>query len=239
MTDFFCTELKELQETYNRLVTGIQSIFESHVQRHVRETPSPLPRTTSPSFFANLSTKARPKTRARSNTNPTPSQIYSSNSPSMQDVTTAQLAFKEMASAFYTINSKYRISWECAGLLIELGGGSTQLLLLPFWCPTQCLEHHTQPAKELVITCLAVHAHREFAKQSCDNEARNRPPSPNPFCPTSRGTGLAPSTTCQRNLNTSRTTSSLVSPAPTKVYPQRTAHYPFFDLLAPRIMRYP
>jgi len=28
-----------------------------------------------------------------------------------------------MASAFYTLNSKYRISWECAELLIELGGG--------------------------------------------------------------------------------------------------------------------
>lgn len=124
MTDFICTELKELQQTYNGLVVEIQSIFESHVQRHVRETPSPLPRTTSPSFFANLSTKARPKTRARSNTNPTPGQISISNSPSTQDVTTAQLTYKEMASAFYTINSKYRISWECAELLIELGGGT-------------------------------------------------------------------------------------------------------------------
>ncbi|KAF8180890.1 hypothetical protein BJ912DRAFT_619306 [Pholiota molesta] len=117
-------QLKELQETYHGLVAEIQLIFESHIQRHVRETPSPLPRTTSPSFFANLATKARPKTRARSNTNPTPGKIATSDSPSMQDVTTAQFAYKEMAAAFYTINSKYRISWECAELLIELGGGT-------------------------------------------------------------------------------------------------------------------
>ena len=37
----------------------------------------------------------------------------------------AQLSYKELATALYTINSKYRISWECAELLIELGGGST------------------------------------------------------------------------------------------------------------------
>ncbi|KAJ7453236.1 hypothetical protein FB451DRAFT_673544 [Mycena latifolia] len=40
---------------------------------------------------------------------------------------TQQAAYKQLASAFYTINSKYSISWECAELLIELGGGSDRL----------------------------------------------------------------------------------------------------------------
>lgn len=39
-------------------------------------------------------------------------------------VTPAQIAYNELASAFYVINSKYSITWECADLLIELGGGS-------------------------------------------------------------------------------------------------------------------
>ncbi|KAF8968624.1 hypothetical protein BDZ97DRAFT_1755279 [Flammula alnicola] len=113
-------QLKDLQQTYNALVSELQSILEAHVQQHTLQAPAPLPRTTSPSFFANLTTKAKPKTRARSNTNPTPEP-----SASVQDVTTPQLAYKEMASAFYSINSKYRISWECAELLIELGGGGS------------------------------------------------------------------------------------------------------------------
>ncbi|KAJ7845554.1 hypothetical protein B0H14DRAFT_3683541 [Mycena olivaceomarginata] len=37
----------------------------------------------------------------------------------------SQQAYKQLTSAFYTINSKYRISWECAELLIELGGGGS------------------------------------------------------------------------------------------------------------------
>jgi len=40
------------------------------------------------------------------------------------------LQYKKLASAFYTLNSKYRISWECAKPLIDLassgdGGAST------------------------------------------------------------------------------------------------------------------
>ncbi|KAJ3750420.1 hypothetical protein DFH05DRAFT_1467183 [Lentinula detonsa] len=31
--------------------------------------------------------------------------------------------YKHLAAAFYTINSRYKIAWECAELLIELGGG--------------------------------------------------------------------------------------------------------------------
>ncbi|KAJ3937803.1 MAG: hypothetical protein NXY57DRAFT_6642 [Lentinula lateritia] len=32
-------------------------------------------------------------------------------------------SYKHLAAAFYTINSRYKIAWECAELLIELGGG--------------------------------------------------------------------------------------------------------------------
>jgi len=32
--------------------------------------------------------------------------------------------YKEMAAGFYTLDLKYRISWECAELLIKLAGGA-------------------------------------------------------------------------------------------------------------------
>ncbi|KAJ7641186.1 hypothetical protein FB45DRAFT_899602 [Roridomyces roridus] len=53
--------------------------------------------------------------RTRSNT--------SSSNPDAPSPVAQQQAYKQLASTFYTINSKYRISWECAELLIELGGG--------------------------------------------------------------------------------------------------------------------
>ena len=49
--------------------------------------------------------------RRRSNTNPGP--------------TPQHVAYKQLTSEFYTINSKYCITWKCAQLLIELGGGSS------------------------------------------------------------------------------------------------------------------
>lgn len=61
-------------------------------------------RTTSPTLFH----LPRPGSRARSNTNPAP----------------LRRSHKHLATALYTINSKYRISWECAELLIELGGST-------------------------------------------------------------------------------------------------------------------
>ena len=39
-------------------------------------------------------------------------------------VTTSQVAYNRFVEAFWSINYKYRISWECAELLIELGSGS-------------------------------------------------------------------------------------------------------------------
>lgn len=42
-------------------------------------------------------------------------------------VTKAQASYNALASAFSSINSRYRITLECADLLIELGGGNTNL----------------------------------------------------------------------------------------------------------------
>ncbi|KAF9029104.1 hypothetical protein BDZ89DRAFT_1065627 [Hymenopellis radicata] len=58
--------------------------------------PPPAPRAISPSIF-------RP--RSRSNTTTRPNTLQA------------------LAADYYTINSKYHIAWECAELLIEMGGG--------------------------------------------------------------------------------------------------------------------
>lgn len=60
------------------------------------------------------------KNRATSLPNWSTSQSETSqNVPTIVD----QITYNELASAFDTINSKYRITWECADLLIELGSG--------------------------------------------------------------------------------------------------------------------
>ena len=64
------------------------------------------PRPTSPTFF-NL---PRPRSRARSNTSPNPSLERAGPQ-------------RQFAAAFFHLDHKYKISWECAELLIELGGG--------------------------------------------------------------------------------------------------------------------
>jgi serine/arginine repetitive matrix protein 2 len=112
-----------------------------------------------PSFF-NL---PRPLSRPRSNTNPT-----------ANDPPAPQLAYKQLASAFYTINSKYRISWECAELLIELGSGTagTTATTAP---PTS-------------VSAPAMHSggsidgkkSRERAITLAGDEARSKAPTPTP-----------------------------------------------------------
>lgn len=84
-------------------IDTLQSAASSDQARE-RTTPSPTP-------FFHLH---RPTSRARSNTNPTPLPSSSN-----------QERHRQLATALYTIKCKYRISWECAELLIELGGGST------------------------------------------------------------------------------------------------------------------
>ena len=78
----------------------------------------PLPPVPSPNFFAQL--KSRPKSRTRSNTvGSTPDIVDSDVVPS------SQVAYnKTLEEAFWSLNSKYKVSWEYAELLIELGSGS-------------------------------------------------------------------------------------------------------------------
>ncbi|KAF8627957.1 hypothetical protein AX15_004168 [Amanita polypyramis BW_CC] len=99
-------QLRDLQCTYHGLVVEIQALLDSHAYLHAQQAT----RSVSPSFFS------RPVRRKRSNTNPDPAPA---------PAPAQHMAYKELVSAFYTINSKYRITWECAELLIELGGGSS------------------------------------------------------------------------------------------------------------------
>ena len=109
LTIIWVTELKDLQTTYYTLVAEVQAAVDtlqsvaSSDQARERTTPSPTP-------FFHLH---RAASRVRSNTKTPPSS--SSN----------QERYQQLANALYTINSKYRISWECAELLIELSGGNT------------------------------------------------------------------------------------------------------------------
>ena len=116
----FCIEMKELQKTYSDLVGQVQGIIDAQIHLHEQQPQHP-PRTTSPSFFAIISKPTR--TRLRSHTNPPGAQVNKRplTSPSTDSIA-PHLAYKQLASAFYTLFSKYRISWECAELLIELGG---------------------------------------------------------------------------------------------------------------------
>lgn len=98
----------------------VQGIIESHLHLHPPQSPlvpPPLQPSTSTGFFSNL----KVKTRGRSNTNPTPDEAAQVQAQrELRERRSAQI--KELAAAFYTLNSKYRISWECAEPLIELAG---------------------------------------------------------------------------------------------------------------------
>jgi serine/arginine repetitive matrix protein 2 len=63
------------------------------------------------------------KARRRSNTNATADEIAQRQQLQAQREQQSSKYTEELASAFYTLNSKYRISWECAELLIDLVGG--------------------------------------------------------------------------------------------------------------------
>ncbi|KAL4246133.1 hypothetical protein ABKN59_008972 [Abortiporus biennis] len=101
-------QLKQLQTTYHLLVSEVQAMLVATAP------PDPSPsqsRAISPTFF-NL---PRPGSRARSNTNP--------QTPSSSAHASAQESHRQTTSTYHLIESKYRLSWECAELLIELGGG--------------------------------------------------------------------------------------------------------------------
>ncbi|KAJ4486125.1 hypothetical protein J3R30DRAFT_3401769 [Lentinula aciculospora] len=138
-------QLKNLQMTYHNLVVEVQSILDAHHTQHAQQAaqsraaspssaPSPLgPSSSSPSSSTSPSAMNifRPLSRIRSNTSSTisPSQSATSDSPVTSlayptpDSYPHPETYKHLAAAFYTINSRYKIAWECAELLIELGGG--------------------------------------------------------------------------------------------------------------------
>lgn len=104
-TDYWCVYsigLRELQSIYHQLLAEVQTTLEN----------APPSRATSPNVF----TLVRPRSRLRSNTSP-PNNT-SSNSPGSFS------EHKHIATNFHAIIVKYKISWECAELLIELGGGT-------------------------------------------------------------------------------------------------------------------
>ncbi|KAF7797262.1 hypothetical protein EIP86_008455 [Pleurotus ostreatoroseus] len=98
------SRLKELQATYLTLVTEIQE----HLVESVPPEQGKV-RAASPTLFG----LPRPMSRARSHTNP---QFLTP--PSREEA-----RHRELVNLFRTLENKYYLSWECAELLIELGGG--------------------------------------------------------------------------------------------------------------------
>ncbi|KAI0338849.1 hypothetical protein BDW22DRAFT_1362572 [Trametopsis cervina] len=97
-------QLKGLRITYDSLLLEMQALL-------LRSVPSDemKPRAVSPSLFG----LPRPG-RARSSTNPQTSS--NRNAAEMH---------RQLATTYRTIEAKYALSWECAELLVELGGGPT------------------------------------------------------------------------------------------------------------------
>lgn len=107
LTNACIIELKQLQATYTSLVAEVQALLLSTTP----PDPPPQSRAISPSLFH----LPRPGSRTRSNTNPQASTSTHSLSQASNH--------RQMTAAFHNIMSKYHISWECAELLVELGGG--------------------------------------------------------------------------------------------------------------------
>ncbi|KAG9312476.1 hypothetical protein JVU11DRAFT_6862 [Chiua virens] len=94
-------KLKELQSAYLQLLAEVQIFLEN----------APPSRPTSPNVFS----LARTRSRLRSNTSP----------PSNPSCASSSFAeHKQISATLRAITVKYKISWECAELLIELGGGA-------------------------------------------------------------------------------------------------------------------
>ncbi|OCH90767.1 hypothetical protein OBBRIDRAFT_825746 [Obba rivulosa] len=92
-------QLKQLQAQYTTVV--------GEVQATIMSAQTPPPRTIPPNMF-NL---PKPGSRSRSNTHPIP--------------VSALEQHQHLSASFQSIDAKYRIAWECAELLIDLGGGAS------------------------------------------------------------------------------------------------------------------
>ncbi|KAI1784116.1 hypothetical protein LXA43DRAFT_246834 [Ganoderma leucocontextum] len=90
-------QLKQLQAAYATLASQIRTIMHDPHESHSRPV--------SPSFIH----FPKPPTRSRAHTNPT-----TNHHPSRS----------QLNAAFLNIEAKYRLTWECAELLIDLGGGA-------------------------------------------------------------------------------------------------------------------
>ncbi|KAF9033514.1 hypothetical protein BJ165DRAFT_1534475 [Panaeolus papilionaceus] len=148
-------QLKDLQSTYYTLISEVQGVLDSYAQLHAqqaqeaarsasphsdpRKSPtgssSPVPRSTSPSFLSSLNLR---KGRSRSNTVSSTTSLHAALSPTSESTNQAsqvpdvplvvddkKQAYKDLAAAFYSLNSRYKITLECAELLIDLGGSSS------------------------------------------------------------------------------------------------------------------
>ncbi|KAI0070816.1 hypothetical protein K474DRAFT_1669674 [Panus rudis PR-1116 ss-1] len=112
-------QLKQLQSTYTSLVNEVQAILVS--------TAPPDPPTQTRALSPTLFGLPRPGSRARSNTNPQEASSH-----------------KQMLAAYNAIQSRYALSWECAELLIELGGG-TPAQEPSTTAPSDCSTHVAAP----------------------------------------------------------------------------------------------
>ncbi|KAI0773012.1 hypothetical protein BD413DRAFT_656025 [Trametes elegans] len=92
-------QLKQLQSTYHVLVGQVRELLNDPQESQSRPV--------SPSFIH----LPKPVLRTRSNTNPATHSAPSRN---------------QVNAAFLSIEAKYRLSWECAELLIDLAGGGGQ-----------------------------------------------------------------------------------------------------------------
>ncbi|KAI0824280.1 hypothetical protein BC628DRAFT_1378510, partial [Trametes gibbosa] len=92
-------QLKQLQAAYTSLVGQVRELLNDPQESQSRPV--------SPSFIH----LPRPVLRTRSNTNPAANSAPSRN---------------QLHAAFLNIEAKYRLSWECAELLIDLAGGPSE-----------------------------------------------------------------------------------------------------------------
>ncbi|KAH9884489.1 hypothetical protein C8Q73DRAFT_770579 [Cubamyces lactineus] len=107
-------QLKQLQSTYTSLVGRVREMLSDPQESQSRPV--------SPSFIH----LPKPALRTRSNTNPAANSGLNRN---------------QLNTAFLNIEAKYRLSWECAELLIDLGGGGT-----PNQAPTSAPPSSSQSA---------------------------------------------------------------------------------------------
>ncbi|KXN80822.1 hypothetical protein AN958_07258 [Leucoagaricus sp. SymC.cos] len=127
--DAYYELVQEMQKKLDELARNAQlskppatSSASSSSQQQQQRPSTSSSRVVSPHFF-NFNhhlMKPKPKSRARSNTNP---GTRSGNAIGGDNAECGS-RYKDLAAAFYTINSKYRISWECAELLVDLADGT-------------------------------------------------------------------------------------------------------------------